>query len=94
MRRRINWKLGDSAPEASYISLNIDGTGTIQIDTGFPTSSVNVSFARTYLDKILDTYGSTMDLRIDVEGVNETGFILSYENVPTNIPLEINYIAM
>lgn len=94
MRRRINWKLGDSAPEASYVTLNIEGEGTIQIDTGFPTSSVNVSFARTYLDKILDTYGSAMDLRINVEDVNETGFILSYKNVPADIPLEINYIAM
>jgi hypothetical protein len=94
MKRRIIWKLGDSSPESSYASLNVSGTGTINIETGFNTSSVSVSFARTYLDKILDTYGSTLDLRISVDDVNDTGFVLSYENIPTSLPLEINYIAL
>jgi len=94
MKRRIVWKLGDSNPEASYLSLNVSGSGTMQISTGFSTSSVGVSFARTYLDKILDTYGSTLDLRVSVSEVNSTGFVLQYENIPDSLPLEINYIAL
>lgn len=94
MKRRINWKLGDSVPDTSYLSINVSGTGTMQIETGFDTSSVTVSFARTYLDKILDTYGSTLDLRVSVDSVNATGFVLSYENIPDALPLEINYIAL
>ena len=94
MRRRIIWSLGDSSPDWANISLNISGSGVIQIDTGFASSAAQVSFARTYLDKILDTYGSTMDLSISVDSVNDNGFILSYNNIPENIPLEINYFAM
>jgi len=94
MRRRIIWKLGDSSPDWATLELNISGTGTIQITTGFSTSSAMVSFSRTYLDKILDTYGSTMDLNIAVDSVNDTGFVLSYENVPDSLPLEINYLAL
>lgn len=94
MRRRIIWKLGDSCPDWSYISLNISGSGEIQINTGFSTSAAQVSFSRTYLDKILDTYGSTLDLFISVDSVNDAGFVLKYENIPNDLPLEINYFAM
>jgi len=94
MIRRIIWKLGDSAPDWAHLTLNISGSGTIQIPTGFSTSSAIAAFSRTYLDKILDTYGSTLDLRIFVESVNDTGFVLNYENIPDSIPLEINYLAM
>ena len=93
MRRRIIWKLGDSSPDWSYMSINVEGTGTIQIPTGFSVSAATVSFARTYLDLILDTYGNT-DLTIKVDSVNSTGFVLSYDNIPSGIPLEINYFAM
>ena len=94
MKRRIIWKLGDSSPDWANLSLNISGSGQIQITTGFSTSAAQVSFSRTYLDKILDTYGSTLDLSISVESVNDTGFILNYENIPESLPLEINYFAM
>lgn len=94
MIRRIIWKLGDSCPDWANLSLNISGSGTMQISTGFSTSSAVVAFARTYLDKILDTYGSTSDLSISVEEVNDTGFVLKYDNIPDTLPLEINYYAM
>jgi hypothetical protein len=94
MRRRIIWKLGDSSPDWANLSMNISGSGEIQITTGFSTSAAQVSFSRTYLDKILDTYGSTLDLSISVASVNDTGFMLSYENVPESLPLEINYLAV
>jgi hypothetical protein len=93
MIRRIIWKLGDSSPDSANLSLNVSGTGTMQIETGFSVSSAMVAFARTYLDKVLDTYGSTLDLRISVDSVNETGFVLAYENIPSTLPLEINYLA-
>ena len=94
MRRRIIWKLGDSSPDWANVSLNVSGSGTVQIVTGFSVSAASVSFARTYLDKILDTYGSTMDLQISVDSVNDNGFVLKYENIPTELALEINYLAI
>lgn len=94
MIRRIIWKLGDSPPDWANLQINIAGTGTTQITTGFSVSSAVVAFSRTYLDKILDTYGSTLDLSITVDSVNETGFVLSYANIPETLPLEINYFAM
>ena len=94
MKRRVIWKLGDSCPDWASLSLNISGSGTIQITTDFSVSSAVVSFGRTYLDKILDTYGSTLDLSISVQEVNETGFVLKYDNIPETLPLEINYLAM
>jgi len=94
MIRRVIWKLGDSSPDWAPLELNISGTGTMQITTGFSVSAAVVSFSRTYLDKILDTYGSTMDLKATVDSVNDTGFILNYENIPESLPLEINYFAM
>jgi hypothetical protein len=94
MKRRIVWKLGDSNPDTANISLNVSGDGTIQVDTGFATSAVEVAFARTYLDKILDVYGNTEDLSIEVQSVNDTGFVLQYENIPDTLPLDINYFAM
>ena len=93
MRRRIIWKLGDSNPDTANLSLNVSGTGSIQIETGFSTSAAIASFARTYLDKVMDAYGGTLDLRINVDSVNDTGFVLAYENIPTTLPLEINYLA-
>jgi len=94
MKRRIDWKLGDSQPDWASVVLNVYGDGTIQIETGFSTSAATVSFARTYLQNIVDTYGSTNDLVVRVYEVNDTGFILEYENIPNGLPLEINYYAM
>jgi len=94
MKRRIIWKLGDSSPDWANLSLNISGSGTMQIVTGFSTSAAQVSFSRTYLDKILNTYGSTLDLSISVSSVNATGFVLEYSDIPDSLPLEINYLAM
>jgi len=94
MQRRIIWKLGDSSPDWANLSLNISGSGTLQVTTGFSTTSAIVAFSRTYLDKILDTYGSTLDLSISVDSVNDTGFVLAYENIPESLALEINYFAM
>ena len=94
MKRRIDWKLGDSAPDFSNIILNVYGNGEIQIETGFSTSSVQVSFSRTYLQRVIDTYGNKFDLEILVDSVNDSGFVLKYKNIPEDIPLEINYIAL
>jgi hypothetical protein len=94
MIRRINWKLGDNVPDSGNISLNVSGTGTIQISTGFDTSSAMVAFSRTYTEQILDVYGQMADIYIEVESVNEDGFVLSYENVPSDMPLDINYTAI
>lgn len=94
MIRRINWKKGDSSPESANLSLNVSGSGSVEIFTGFDTSSATVSFSRTYIEKVLDAYGQMVDIFIEVESVNENGFVLSYENVPEDIPLEINYFAM
>ena len=94
MRRRITWNLGDSKPEWSNLSLNVSGTGTFQIETGFPVSSAMVALARTYMDRILDAYGNEIDVFVNVESVNDTGFVIYYKNVPENLPLEVNYFAM
>jgi hypothetical protein len=94
MIRRINWKKGDSSPDSANLSLNVNGSGTAQIYTGFDTSSVVVAFSRTYEERILDAYGQMLDLFIEVESVNEDGFVLAYENIPNDIPLEITYFAM
>ena len=94
MKRRIDWKLGDSAPDFSNIILNVSGDGEIQIETGFSTSSAQVSFSRTYLQRIIDTYGNKFDLEILVDSTNDTGFVLKYKNIPEDIPLEINYMAL
>lgn len=94
MIRRVIWKLGDSSPDWANLTLNISGDGSMQITTGFSVSAAQVAFSRTYLDKILDTYGSTMDLSISVASVNDTGFVVNYENIPEALPLEISYYAM
>ena len=94
MLRRIDWKLGDSSPDWSSIILDVSGSGTIQIDTGFKTSAATVSFSRTYLDSLSDSFGNTSELEIRVSETNETGFVVEYENIPDIIALEINYLAM
>jgi hypothetical protein len=94
MIRRINWKLGDNVPDSASLSLNVNGSGSIQIPTGFDTSSAIVAFSRTYMESVLDAYGQLGDVFIAVDSVNEDGFVLVYENVPVDIPLEINYSAM
>ena len=94
MIRRINWQLGDNTPDSASLSLNVNGSGSMQINTGFSTSAVSVAFSRTYVERVMDAYGQMLDIFIRVESVNEDGFVLEYENVPDNIPLEINYFAM
>lgn len=94
MRRRIKWNEGDSSPDFDSIILNVNGSGSIQIETSFPTSAATVSFSRTYMENILDSYGNMTDIFISVGEVNDTGFVLDYENVPNDIPLEVNYYAM
>jgi deoxyribose-phosphate aldolase len=94
MKRRIVWKLGDSSPDTANLVLNVSGTGSVQVTTGFPASGVEVAFSRTYLQKLTDAYGNELDIFIEVESVNDTGFVLAYTNVPDDLPLEINYFAM
>jgi hypothetical protein len=94
MIRRVNWKLGDSSPDAYNLSINVSGSGTIQISTGFDTSTAMVAFSRTYMEQVLDSYGQPADLFIEVDSVNDDGFLLAYENVPSGIPLEISYYAV
>ena len=94
MLRRIDWKLGDSSPSWSSVILDVFGSGTIQVDTGFDTSVATVSFSRTYLENVIDMYGSTNELAVRVSEVNASGFVVEYENLPATIDLEINYLAM
>jgi len=93
MKRRIIWSSGDSAPDVANLSLNVSGTGEIQITTGFTVSGAMVSFSRTYMQKLQDAYGGDLDVFVEVSSVNSTGFVLAYTNVPEDSGLEISYYA-
>lgn len=92
MIRRINWANGDSAPVYGHITASVDGTGELRIVLGFPVTSAQVSFARSYFYSDLYDYGHGFPPECYVSGVDDEGFTVTYTHIPDY--LDINYMAM
>jgi hypothetical protein len=93
MRRRINWKLGDSSPISGHLVAAVTGDGTLKITTGFPVSAAEVSFSRAYQESGAGySYGSSTDPEVFVSSMEDDGFTVTYYNIPDT--LDINYLVM
>jgi hypothetical protein len=97
MKRRIIWKYGDSAPLYGQIIAAVEGDGELDITVGFPVSSVEVAFSKSYNRYLVNTFGYDYEKyafapEVTVSSVNSEGFVLSYRNIPES--LEVNYFVM
>lgn len=97
MRRRIIWKYGDSAPLYGHLVTAIEGDGEMRIIVGFPVSSAQVSFSKSYQRFLIDTFGYDYQEyafapEVYVSSVDDEGFTVTYRNIPD--ALEINYLLM
>ncbi len=97
MRRRIIWKYGDSAPIYGHLVTAVEGDGDLRIIVGFPVSSAEVAFSKSYQRWLIDTFGYDYQEyafapEIYVSSVDDEGFTITYRNIPDS--LEINYFIM
>jgi hypothetical protein len=94
MRRRIDWKKGDSSPLSGHLVTAVDGSGTLKVTVGFPVSAAQVSFASAYQDfgPSYSYLGSGLDPEVYVSSLEEDGFVITYFNIP--VALDVNYFVM
>lgn len=94
MRRRINWQKGDSSPVSGQLVAAVTGSGTLKVTMGFPVSAADVCFASAYANTGSDySYvGPGADAAVFVSGMDDTGFTVTYYNIPD--ALNINYFVM
>lgn len=97
MRRRIIWKFGDSAPLYGHLVTAIEGDGDLRIIVGFPVSSAEVAFSKSYNRFLINTFGYDYQEyafapEVYVSSTDDEGFTVTYRNIPD--ALEINYFVM
>lgn len=97
MRRRIAWRFGDSAPVFGHLVAAVEGDGELRVVVGFPVSSVQVAFSKSYNRYLIDTFGYGYGTyafapEVYVCTVDDEGFTICYKNIVD--ALEINYFVM
>lgn len=75
----------------------VEGDGELRIVTGFPVSSVQVAFSKSYNRYLIDTFGYDYQHyafapEVYVCTVDDEGFTICYKNIAD--ALEINYFVM
>ena len=81
------------------MSYTCSGNGTIPVLTGFPVASARVSFSTLPILEEQESSSSSeewTDLpRIYVSAYTDTGFIVTYENIPSEVGyIEFEYSAV
>lgn len=99
MRRRIIWRYGDSPPIFGHLTAAVEGDGELKIIVGFPVSSAQVSFSKSYNRYLYDNLGYGYDYQeyafapeVYVCSVDDDGFTICYKNISDS--LDINYFVM
>ncbi len=97
MRRRINWRNGDSSPIFGNLVASVQGTGELKITTGFPSSAAEVAFSKIYNRFLVENYGYGYDQyafspEVFVVALEDDGVTIGYRNIVDS--LDINYFIM
>jgi hypothetical protein len=96
MQRRYDMSRSDNYQVTGLVSYVCSGSGTLAVVTGFPVISARVSFATLPLppceiessssSSSSEDYPAGNDLpRIYVSSYNSTGFVVTYENIPSHV---------
>lgn len=97
MRRRINWRNGDSAPIFGHMVTYVEGDGELKIVTGFPASAAEVAFSKIYNRFLIENYGYGYDNyafapEVYVVALEDDGITIAYKNIVDS--LDVNYFIM
>ena len=98
MIRRYDLRRSDNYPYSGRVVENIDGSGFVNVHTGFPVTSALVAFSSIpeKSEDIISSDDSEISLsenpRIYVHSYTDDGFVVRYDNIKERI--EFNYFAV